>query len=125
MAILQGLPLAVKALYELKRQGRPGATSACLVVAGGYDKRLAENREHFKEVQQLVHDLHMDGQVCLLSSISSMQERKCHIWTCSDSNCTVQHEFAMSKKACMLLTSGKWWCRVLSDQNCYMLDDTL
>ena len=61
---VQGLPLAVKALHELKRQGLPGASSACLVVAGGYDKRLAENREHFKEIQQQVADLHMEDQVC-------------------------------------------------------------
>ena len=64
LAHLQGLPLAVKALHELKRQGCSGASSACLVVAGGYDKRLAENREHFKEIQQLVSDLHMEDQVC-------------------------------------------------------------
>ena len=60
---VQGLPLAVKALQELHRQRTPRAASARLVVAGGYDKRLAENREHFQEMQQLVSDLHLDGQV--------------------------------------------------------------
>ena len=76
-ANVQGLPLAVKALHELKRQGHLGASLARLVVAGGYDKRLAENREHFKEVQQLVTDLHMEDEVCLCSVIIN---NRCSWW---------------------------------------------
>ncbi len=71
LATVQGLPLAVKALHELKRQRHTGASLARLVVAGGYDKRLAENREHFKEVQQLVTDLHMEDEVGLFSVITN------------------------------------------------------
>ena len=78
LANVQGLPLAVKALHELKRQGYPGASLARLVVAGGYDKRLAENREHFLEVQQLVTDLHMEDEVCLFSVIISTYCTWCH-----------------------------------------------
>ena len=77
-ANVQGLPLAVKALHELKRQGHPRGSLARLVVAGGYDKRLAENREHFKEVQQLVTDLHMEDEVCLFSVIINSCCTWCH-----------------------------------------------
>ncbi len=77
-ANVQGLPLAVKALHELKRQGHLGASLARLVVAGGYDKRLAENREHFKEVQHLVTDLHMEDEVCLFAVIINSGCTWCH-----------------------------------------------
>ncbi len=77
LANVQGLPLAVKALHELKRQGHPGSSLARLVVAGGYDKRLAENREHFKEVQQLVTDLHMEDEVCLCAVVTN---NRCSWW---------------------------------------------
>ena len=40
------------------------AQAAHLVIAGGYDKRLAENREHFEEVRQLVIELGLEQQVC-------------------------------------------------------------
>ena len=39
------------------------APSCALVLAGGYDKRLAENREHFVEVQRLVAELGLQEQV--------------------------------------------------------------
>ena len=54
----------MQALQQLKKQGAPTAGAACLVIAGGYDKRLPENREHFEEIQQLVADYGMEHQVC-------------------------------------------------------------
>ncbi|KAA6423682.1 MAG: hypothetical protein FRX49_06253 [Trebouxia sp. A1-2] len=87
----KGLPLAVKALHELKRQGHTGASLARLVVAGGYDKRLAENREHLKEVQQLVTDLHMEDEVYLLPSFTDGQ-RAALLTACVGVLYTPQHE---------------------------------
>lgn len=67
LSSLQGLLLAVKALYELRGRSASRANSACLIIAGGYDKRLAENRDHYEEVQQLVIDLGLEQQVCGIS----------------------------------------------------------
>ena len=72
----------------------PGAASARLVVAGGYDKRLAENREHFQEMQQLVSDLHLDGQVgnCCTNALicTTLKEDKAH---CMHSNASRQSKY--------------------------------
>ena len=68
---LQGLPLAIQALHELNQQAENNHFSkAHLVVAGGYDKRLAENREHFNEISKLINDLGMTNEVLLLLSAS-------------------------------------------------------
>ena len=63
MVVLQGIPLAVKALHQLNKQETPSTAAPHLVVAGGFDKRLAENREHYEEVRQLVVDLGLQQQV--------------------------------------------------------------
>ena len=63
MLLLQGIPLAVKALHQLNQQEMSRTAAPRLVVAGGFDKRLAENREHFTEVRQLVDDLGLQQQV--------------------------------------------------------------
>ena len=69
MCAWQNLGLAVRAFGELleslrQGEGGPAAAPGCvLVLAGGYDKRLAENREHFVEVQRLVADLGLQEQV--------------------------------------------------------------
>lgn len=42
-----------------------GGNCARLVLAGGYDERLAENREYFCELQSLVTELGLDDQVLL------------------------------------------------------------
>ena len=65
---LQGIEVAVRALHELNHRSgrnssggpRPGAR---LVLAGGYDERLAENREYFAELRDLVAHLGLDEQV--------------------------------------------------------------
>ena len=33
-----------------------------LVIAGGYDRRLAENREHFEELMDLVAKCQLQGE---------------------------------------------------------------
>lgn len=66
--MLQGIPLAVKALHQLNKQIASRTEVPRLIVAGGFDKRLAENREHYEEVQQLVVDLGLEQQVCRSSA---------------------------------------------------------
>lgn len=63
VVVLQGIPLAVKALHQLHEQEVSSTAAACLVVAGGFDKRLAENRDHYEEVCQLVVDLGLQQRV--------------------------------------------------------------
>lgn len=61
--------MAIKALHELNQQAENNHFSkAHLVVAGGYDKRLAENREHFQEISKLINDLGMTKEVLHLLS---------------------------------------------------------
>ena len=65
---LQGIEVAVRALHELNlRSGSNGSSTpgpaARLVLAGGYDQRLAENRDYFSELQDLVAQLGLDEQV--------------------------------------------------------------
>lgn len=48
----KGIGLAVEALHELLE--KQPQTSARLVIAGGYDERLPENREHLEELKTLV-----------------------------------------------------------------------
>ena len=75
----QNLGLAVCAFAELlearRRDGGRAAAPGCvLVVAGGYDKRLAENREHFVEVQQLVAELRLQEQARPLLAMGMLLE---------------------------------------------------
>lgn len=64
----KGIDLALKALHEL-HQRKPGS-NAMLVVAGGYDVRLAENREHLVELQQLAQQLGIQEQVLFVPSFT-------------------------------------------------------
>lgn len=64
----KGIDLALKALKELQQQ-QPGS-NAVLVVAGGYDVRLAENREHLVELQQLADELGIRQQVLFVPSFT-------------------------------------------------------
>ena len=59
---LQGIGLALEALAELRSRGRQYATCR-LVVAGGYDPRLAETVEHLEELKQLAARLGVEEQV--------------------------------------------------------------
>jgi glycosyltransferase involved in cell wall biosynthesis len=64
----KGIDLALKALHEL--QQRQPSSNAVLVVAGGYDVRLAENREHLKELQQLAQQLDIKQRVLFVPSFT-------------------------------------------------------
>ena len=64
--LLQNLALAVtgfKAMLE-EHSTQPGVADSILVIAGGYDRRLAENREHFEELMDLVAKFQLQGKVC-------------------------------------------------------------
>ena len=66
--LAQDLGLAVRAFRELLAMREAGAKNGsadvrcALVLAGGYDARLAENREHFTEMQALVRELGLQDQ---------------------------------------------------------------
>ena len=61
----QGIELAILALHEAsaRQQQQSGARTRRLVVAGGYDSRLAENREYYEELDALVRRLGLSDQV--------------------------------------------------------------
>ena len=44
----------------------PGVAESVLVLAGGYDKRLAENREHYAELVDLIAELGLQSKVSVL-----------------------------------------------------------
>ena len=64
---MQAIELAVRAFGEVVdgRQPRGGAPLAgCrLVIAGGYDSRLAENREYLQELKALTRKLGLSDKV--------------------------------------------------------------
>mmetsp|Transcript_4600 Transcript_4600/g.9196 ORF Transcript_4600/g.9196 Transcript_4600/m.9196 type:complete len:348 (-) Transcript_4600:108-1151(-) len=63
----KNIGLAIRAL-GLVRGGSSG-----LVVAGGYDVRLAENVEHLEELKKLVKELHLEDRVVFMTSFSDEQ----------------------------------------------------
>ena len=68
MRCMQNIALAVQALHALKTQ-QPWAGNAVLartqlVLAGGYDERLAENKDYFRELLELIKSLGLGRQVC-------------------------------------------------------------
>ena len=61
----QGIELAILSLHEASaRQQQSSARTRRLVIAGGYDSRLAENREYYEELDALVRRLGLSEQVC-------------------------------------------------------------
>ena len=47
-----------------EHSAQPGVAQSVLVIAGGYDRRLAENREHFEELVDLVAKCELQREVC-------------------------------------------------------------
>lgn len=85
----KGVGLALRALHELL-QRRPGC-DARLVVAGGYDGRLAENREHLEELKELARSLGLDPRVAFAPSFTDRQ-RSLLLAGCRAVLYTPQHE---------------------------------
>ncbi|RUS71770.1 hypothetical protein EGW08_020464 [Elysia chlorotica] len=69
----KNIPLAIKAFGKLMEK-RPKA-DACLIIAGGYDSRVAENVEHHDELVSLCKSLQLDQRVTFLRSFSDAQKR--------------------------------------------------
>jgi alpha-1,3/alpha-1,6-mannosyltransferase len=77
----KGIGLAVQALatlYKMRKAEEAGGRRQLppkprLVIAGGYDKRLAENREHLEELKQQVQQLGLQDQVMFLPSFTDRQ----------------------------------------------------
>lgn len=63
----KNIGLAIRALGLVK------GSSPGLIVAGGYDVRLAENVEHLEELKALVEELHLEGRVVFMTSFSDEQ----------------------------------------------------
>jgi alpha-1,3/alpha-1,6-mannosyltransferase len=67
----KNLGLVLQALRELRSLLTDVEWSKIfLIMAGGYDSRVAENREHFEEISLLVQSLKLGDKVCLLRSPS-------------------------------------------------------
>lgn len=52
-----------------------GTSKVHLIVAGGYDERVTENREYYKELKDLVDKLSLTDHVTFLRSFSDAQKR--------------------------------------------------
>ncbi|NXG88930.1 ALG2 mannosyltransferase, partial [Stercorarius parasiticus] len=71
----KNLALALEALHELR--GRLDAhewNEVYLVMAGGYDKRVLENEEHYEELRRLAAKLNISDHVTFLRSFSDEQK---------------------------------------------------
>ena len=69
----KGLPLALRCLAELRRS-LGGAAPLHLVLAGGYDPRLAENVEHLEELRREADALGLSAAVTFLPSFGDEQK---------------------------------------------------
>ncbi|NXX89745.1 ALG2 mannosyltransferase, partial [Centropus bengalensis] len=71
----KNLPLALEALHELRgRLDSHEWNEVHLVVAGGYDKRVLENVEHYEELRRLASKLGVNDQVTFLRSFTDEQK---------------------------------------------------
>jgi glycosyltransferase involved in cell wall biosynthesis len=61
----KNIALAVDALARLQAIDRSLAASSCLVIAGGYDTKVAENVEHHAELVQRVRDHGNDVRISI------------------------------------------------------------
>lgn len=73
--ILQNVGLAVNAFALVLKKERPREKQAIpgLVLAGGYDPRLAENVQHLAELRVLAEDLGVAQHVAFLPSFTDQQ----------------------------------------------------
>ena len=76
VCMMQSIELAIQAfrlLAKHEEMKQDAAGVGCkLVIAGGYDPRLAENREYLEELKALASDLGLSEQVlCTLEFVMS------------------------------------------------------
>ncbi|XP_078093268.1 alpha-1,3/1,6-mannosyltransferase ALG2 [Mustelus asterias] len=71
----KNLGLALEALHCLRSRLRPADWQRVhLLLAGGYDQRLPENVEHYRELQELAGSLQLADRVTFLRSFSDRQK---------------------------------------------------
>lgn len=71
----KNLPLALQALAVLKEQISTGQWEQVhLVMAGGYDDRVAENVQHYGELRSLASSLGLEEHITFLRSFSDHQK---------------------------------------------------
>jgi len=75
----KNIGLAIKAFARL------GNVRARLVVAGGYDHRVVENVEHYKELVNLAKDLGIEDKILFLKSPSDQEK----VWLLKNCECLV------------------------------------
>jgi alpha-1,3/alpha-1,6-mannosyltransferase len=56
---------------ELRNKQENGLDGIQLIMAGGYDERVTENKEHYLELRQLTTDLDLNDHVTFLRSLSN------------------------------------------------------
>ena len=68
-------PLAIEALAKVLEQLDPGERSKVhLAVAGGYDERVIENKEHYLELRQLAESLKVSENITFIRSFTDEQK---------------------------------------------------
>ncbi|XP_007895629.1 alpha-1,3/1,6-mannosyltransferase ALG2 [Callorhinchus milii] len=71
----KNLPLAMEALHDLRGRLTSGEWEKVhLVMAGGYDERVLENVEHYKELKELARRLDLSDAVTFIRSFSDTQK---------------------------------------------------
>lgn len=71
----KNLPLAIEAFaILLEKLGSSERSRAHLVVAGGYDERVIENREHYMELRTLAENLEVADRITFLRSFTDDQK---------------------------------------------------
>lgn len=67
----KNIPLALKAFKELEKHVSKANFDRChIILAGGYDKRVIENVEHFEELEHLADELGIKSKCTFLRSPS-------------------------------------------------------
>ncbi|ESO07213.1 hypothetical protein HELRODRAFT_110729 [Helobdella robusta] len=70
----KNLSLAVHSLSALRKKLNGNLDNIQLVIAGGYDERVSENKEHYEELVNLVSQLNLKDHVSFYKSISSQMK---------------------------------------------------
>lgn len=78
----KNLGLAIESFAQLPAEER---TRTRLVMVGGYDTRVEENVEHYRELEQLTRTLNLDDQVEFLQSPSDEEK----VWLLRNALCLV------------------------------------
>lgn len=70
----KNLPLAIEAFARFLEDVGPTEPAAHLAVAGGYDERVVENKEHYLELRALVEELKIADRVTFIRSFTDGQK---------------------------------------------------